>query len=227
MSERYPEHDQPTERRPAPLPETQVSLKPGATPTQRTPRPDLTRSHPPLPPEEPPEPRESGLYVPWWGFVLVILAVAAITCGMWYLVLSSRGVGISVGGPTPTPIFVVITSTPTLEGAGGEPSGSIPPTPTSTPTTQEPPTPTPTNKPTMPVSVGSRVTIVGTEGLGLNVRQGPGLGFDLIFVARDGEEFIVKDGPREVDGFIWWYITDPNDVNRFGWAVEEFMQVVP
>ncbi len=227
MSERYPDPDQPTERHPLP-PETRLGLKPGALPTQRAARPDPTRPPmPPPPPHEPPQPTESGLYVPWWGFVLVILLVAAATCGMWWLVLSSRGAGSNVGGPTPTPIFVVITSTPTLVGTEGGPAGSIPPTATSTPAAPDTPTSTPTPEPTVPVTVGSRVVIVGTEGLGLRVRQGPGLSFDMIFLAQDGEEFLVQDGPREVDGFVWWYITDPQDVNRFGWAAEEFMQVVP
>jgi hypothetical protein len=236
MSQDRSDYDQPTRQRSlagepvpgeGPAPRQGPTLKPRAVLEQRTPLPDLTQQHRPLPRSEPPEPHRSGLYVPWWGLVIVILAVAAITCGMWWAVFSSRGVGAEAGAASPTPIFMVITATPTLQGAGGEqPTGEVQPT-APPPTIEEQPTATATSAPAVPLAVGSRVAIAGTEGFGLRVRQGPGLGFDMIFLAYDGDEFTVEDGPREVDGFVWWYIVDPNDPNRFGWAAEEFMQVVP
>lgn len=162
--------------------------------------------------------------MPWWGFVIVILAVAALTCGMWYVVLANRGdTNVAGVGPSPTPIFVVITATPTLEGAGGAAGGlgGIEPTPepTGAPTEAVEPTAPPANT----IGIGSLVVVAGTDGAGLAVRQGPGVDFTLFFVAEDTAEFVVEAGPREADGYTWWYVSDPADANRSGWAVEDYL----
>jgi hypothetical protein len=155
--------------------------------------------------------------------VIVILAVAAITCGMWWAVLSSRGDSPVSLGPSPTPLFVLITSSPTL-GTGDETAATVTPSPTETPTLA-PPTETP-DPDALPIQVGNQIIIEGTEGSGLAVRQGPGVNFTYFFVANDGDTFLVEDGPRTGDGYVWWYISDPDDDDRSGWAVEDFMTVV-
>jgi len=164
--------------------------------------------------------------VPWWGFALVILAVAGVTCALWGFVLMSRGDPASGVGPTPTPIFVVITSTPTL-GAAPDESPTLPagtqPTAQVVPPTIELPELTPTATQAIPLAIGSRVVIAGTEGDGLAIRQGPGLSYSYFFVGNDGDVFTVEDGPRDADGYVWWYITDPNDPNRAGWAAETYL----
>jgi hypothetical protein len=163
--------------------------------------------------------------VPWWVFLLVILAVAGITCGLWGLVLTNRGETSTVLGPTPTPIFVVITSTPTLPPAGGVETG----TPDSSGAVGEGPTETPTPEAataTPAVTSGATIIIVGTEGDGLNVRQGPGVSYDPVCLARDGDQFTIGEGPREGDGFTWWEVTQVDNPDCFGWAVEPFLQVV-
>ncbi len=71
------------------------------------------------------------------------------------------------------------------------------------------------------------IKVTGTEGQGLTVRQGPGKDFTYVFIANEGDKFVIKDGPKQANDFTWWYIVDPNDQNRFGWAVADFMQVVP
>src|SRR5574341_2397261 len=108
---------------------------------------DPTRHH-----EPPPEPESSGLYIPWWGFALVIVGVAAITCGLWGVVLLSRGDASTGVGPTPTPIFVVITATPTL---GPAITNTPSPTPASTDVV---PLITPT-EPAIPLAVGLTVEV--------------------------------------------------------------------
>jgi hypothetical protein len=131
-------------------------------------------------------------------------------------------------GPTPTPIFVVITATPTLGPAPGEAS----PTPdgggVNTPSVTEfaPGAASPTPDESLPILVGSLVEVFGTEGDGVAVRQGPGLSYSFFFVGQDGDRFNVEDGPRDGDGYTWWQLTDPNDPNRAGWVVENFLRVI-
>jgi hypothetical protein len=213
--------------------------RPEEAPTQVTRRPEIpagpdlkgrkSASRPSRSPQ--PESDRSGLVVPWWGFVIVILAVAAITCGMWYVVLSNKGVT-STGLASPTPIFVVITNTPTLGASAPEEALEESPTSTpgvseTTPTEETPPTEaTADENPGSPIQIGERIVINGTEGAGLAVRQGPGLEYTYFFVANDGESYTVEDGPRVMDDYIWWYIVDPEDRDRSGWAVEDFMEVI-
>ncbi len=241
MSDKLPDHEQPTQRRsiahrrPPAERIPQLSLKPDQVPTQhsrRPPEPMETQVSPPTLPQQVVLPRDSGLYVPWWGFLVVILAVTGITCGMWYMVLANRGTGMGSLGETPTPIFVVITNTPTLGPADeSQPSPDQPePTAVSDESTQTPQaelaTATPPPEPRIPIELGSQVVVVGTEGFGLRVRQGPGLDYDMVFLGNDGELFVVQDGPRESDGYTWWYIVDPDNRDRFGWAVRDFLEVV-
>ena len=204
------------------------------------PQADPTMPHRRLPDEPlPPEPESSGLYVPWWGFVLVILAVAGITCGLWSVVLINRGGAATSIGPTPTLVFVVITPTATL-GAGGPGPLVITSTPPAGPTVAPqgggtPAAPAGATAPAadgatatqgLPIALGVTIQVSGTGGDGLTVRQGPGKDFSSVFVANEGDKFVVKDGPRQANGFTWWYVVDPADANRFGWAVQDFMQVV-
>lgn len=231
-----PPEDFPTRPRPALKPQRPAAERiSGAAPTRANASTrgasgaEPTRAYtPPQAPEAPADPGASGLYVPWWGFALVILVVAAITCGLWGLVLSNRD-GTAIGiGPTPTPIFVVITSTPTL-GAAPE-QATAPPDTEDGPTHPPPSVGVPELSPSPPLSVaiqtGSTVMVTGTEGDGVAIRQGPGLDYTYFFVGNDGDVFLVEDGPREGDGYTWWYLKDPADPNRFGWAVDIYLQVV-
>ena len=210
MSQQFPSEEQVTRRHSGPMPRQQSAK----TQQYRMPPPDY---------DDEPDPESSSLYVPWWGFALVILIVAGLTCGLWGVVLLSRGS--AADGPTPTPIFVVITSTPTL---GPSSEGTIPPDSIASPTPEEVVTsePTPDTNLTVAISIGSKIVINGTGGDGLAVRQGPGLDYQYIFVANDGDQFEVQDGPREASGYTWWYIADPQNPDRFGWAVVDFMVVV-
>ena len=67
--------------------------------------------------------------------------------------------------------------------------------------------------PTSPagIAIGNYVQITGTEGQGLRIRKDPGLNGEFEFLAYDSEVFVVKDGPREVDGYTWWYLVAPYD----------------
>lgn len=84
------------------------------------------------------------------------------------------------------------------------------------------PTATPTG-----IAVGSYVQITGTEGQGLRIRAEPSLNGEFEFLGYDEEVFIVQDGPREADGFVWWYLVAPYDETRVGWAAADFLTYIP
>lgn len=97
--------------------------------------------------------------------------------------------------------------------------------PTNTPV---PPTPTPqpTNPPIVEgqFGMGSTVQVSGTGGDGLRLRVAPGLSEKVRVVGQEGEVFTIEDGPREVDGYTWWYLVVPGNTDRSGWAVANFLQ---
>ena len=103
--------------------------------------------------------------------------------------------------------------------------------PAPTGTSGAPPTPTidPFASPTSPtgIAIGNYVQITGTEGQGLRIRAEPGLGGEFQFLAFDSEVFVIQDGPREVDGYVWWYLVAPYDESRVGWAAADFLTYIP
>jgi len=105
------------------------------------------------------------------------------------------------------------------------------PAPTHTPLTSPVPTidpalVTPTLAPDT-IGVGGYVQISGTGGDGLRIRASAGLDGDTVFRGEEAEVFAVRDGPREADGHVWWYLVAPYDEARAGWAAADFLAVVP
>jgi hypothetical protein len=104
------------------------------------------------------------------------------------------------------------------------------PLPTSTPTS--PPTPvvpTPTAAPTSEPSgeafgVGDMIEVYGTSGEGVRLRSSPGLGGTINGLAMDSEVFQVNEGPVDAEGHVWWYLVNPYDTTRQGWAVAEYLR---
>jgi len=97
-------------------------------------------------------------------------------------------------------------------------------TPNFTPTaTVDPfaPSPTPTG-----LAIGSYAQITGTEGEGLRIRSEPGLTGEPVFLGLDSEVFLVQDGPREADGYVWWYLVAPYDETRKGWAAANYLTFI-
>ena len=129
-----------------------------------------------------------------------------------------------------TAILIGLTAATQSSGVGFVPADlTVIPAPTST--SGAPPTPTidPFATPTSPagIAIGNYVQITGTEGQGLRIRSEPGLGGEFQFLAYDSEVFVVQDGPREVDGYTWWYLVAPYDETRVGWAAADFLTYVP
>lgn len=129
-----------------------------------------------------------------------------------------------------TAILIGFTSPLQSPGAGFA-QADLTVIPASTSTSNAPPTPTidpfaPTPVP-IGIAIGNYVQISGTDGEGLRIRSEPGLNGNPDFLGFDSEVFIVRDGPREVDGYIWWYLVAPYDESRAGWAASEFLTYIP
>ncbi len=100
--------------------------------------------------------------------------------------------------------------------------------PTSTPTLVPTALPAGTAAPAASqIAVGAYVQITGTEGAGLRIRSAPGLASETVFRGEESETFQVKDGPKQADGYTWWYIVAPYDQTRAGWAAADYLAVVP
>lgn len=98
-------------------------------------------------------------------------------------------------------------------------STATPLVPTPTQTTP----PDPTRSPDQ-IVVGIRVQVSGTGGDGLRLRVNPSLDSQIWMVAQESEVFLVEDGPRQSDGYVWWFVTSPEEETRRGWAVAEFLK---
>lgn len=96
------------------------------------------------------------------------------------------------------------------------------PTPTSQPTATEPVlTPSPASNEA--VETGSYVQIRGTGGEGLRLREQPSLSASTNYVGLEDEVFLVLEGPRNQDGYLWWLLEAPADPARNGWAVSNYL----
>ena len=129
-----------------------------------------------------------------------------------------------------TAISIGLTAPPRTSDVGFAPA-DVTVIPAPTVTSSAPPTPTidpfaPTAVPTG-IALGNYVQITGTEGEGLRIRSEPGLNGSPEFLGFDSEVFVVKDGPRAVDGYVWWYLVAPYDETRAGWAASDFLSYIP
>ena len=147
----------------------------------------------------------------------VILAALGLACLLTMITLAWAGFSASLPGADPGFVPADLT---------------VIPAPTSTPIVTPSPTPDPllVGTPTLPagqLAVGAYVQITGTDGDGLRLRSAPGLASTLLFLGEDAEVFQVRDGPKESDGYVWWYLVAPYDESRAGWAAANFLSVVP
>jgi hypothetical protein len=102
------------------------------------------------------------------------------------------------------------------------PHVEIPPTSTIGP--ELPPSPTPPELPERDFDHGQLVTVFGTGGDGLRLRRDPDLDAAIGFLGMENEVFRVIDGPIEGDGYIWWYLVNPYEGSKSGWAVANYLR---
>jgi hypothetical protein len=106
--------------------------------------------------------------------------------------------------------------------ASSTPQAKIPPTSTVGP--ELPPTPTPPELPERDFDHGQLVTVFGTGGDGLRLRKSPDLDAAVGFLGLENEVFRVIDGPIDSDGYVWWYLANPYEGSKSGWAVANYLR---
>jgi hypothetical protein len=155
-------------------------------------------------------------WVPWFLHPWII--IGSIFIGL--ALLASTVIVLVLTRPSPAAANLPPTAIITLIAM---PTDTLPP---PTPTPPDPETPVPTEGP-LPepgdVALGSLVQISGTGGDGLRLRVEPGLDGEVRLLGLEAEVFQVSDGPREVDGFTWWFLVAPFDETRSGWAVSNYL----
>lgn len=131
--------------------------------------------------------------------------------------------------------LVLLLVTRTLPIPAGEPTAAIRvvafPTASPIPTATLPSLVEPTGSPQPTIQTGeiylqALVQIRGTGGDGLRLRMEPGLEGEILFLGNESEVFRVEDGPEEMDQFTWWFLVSPDNGDRQGWAVADYLVVV-
>ena len=209
-----------------PRTQAQVPVPPGAFPEAAPPRTRTDRRRErqvrqDRAPRLPPDRASSGLYLPWWSLLLLVAFVGCMALGALAFVGSLESNGPPGGG---TPMIVVVTSTFTV----GPPATltPIPIQPTLTATLPLPTIPPTLTLPPGDFQIGNTVQVVGVGDSGLNIRSAPGTDASVRFRAKEGDSFILKDGPQEASGEQWWMIQDSIDTTRNGWAARRFLTIV-
>ena len=173
---------------------------------------------------------------PKWMWVAVPVLVVVVVAGLWWAIFSP-----SPESPTaaPTPTVPLVPTQPTQAPSpqatlaiGAEPQETRPLLPqpaTFTPAPGELVT-TPTGQVTTAetpeavaeeLGIGAKAKVVGTSGVGLNMRAGAGTGHARVKTLPEGEPLEIIGGPREANGFTWWQVRD--GAGTTGWAASQFL----
>jgi hypothetical protein len=96
--------------------------------------------------------------------------------------------------------------------------------PTATPVPTDTPTPIPPPMAEDGIGIGGLVEVTGTEGDGLRLREDPSLDAKIAFLGLENEVFEVREGPITSDGYEWWYLSNPYNQEKEGWAVANYLR---
>jgi hypothetical protein len=193
-------------------------------------------------PRPPRSKRDSGLYLPWWSLLVLILVVGVGAVAMLLTVLN-LGESFVLGDQTPQ--VIVVTNALQGNNVGSAPgiTGNQPPlavTPGSVPPSAVPilspvPTAEPTRTPLPGVTTGcpqnATLEVVGTAPTGLSIRAEPVQGNNILSVAPDGERFLVVGGPEVTTGvngvsIEWCQVEGITNPDRKGWAARQYLAEV-
>ena len=148
----------------------------------------------------------------------ILLGAAIFGAGVFALVIwflwSARA---NPNSPVPATAILKVIEAPTQTPLGM----SFTPTPTLSPTTSQQ-TPTPSGD----ITLGGYVQVSGTGGDGLRLHNNAAVASKVNYFAKEAEVFIVKDGPVNADGYIWWELEDPYTTTTVGWGVANYLSVV-
>jgi hypothetical protein len=177
----------------------------------------------------------SGLYLPLWSVLLMLLIVFGIGGSIIFAVIYLGGPRAVTGGEPQILIVTAVimpTSLPSQRiQATPAPDLAQPAQPDAIPLPLEGPTLEPTITPTptpLTIAVDGRVQVVSSGGV--RVRAGPGLNQNQVFLAQPGDTFTVIGGPQIIDVLTWWQVRDAD--NRTGWAAQsdgtqELLRAIP
>jgi hypothetical protein len=138
----------------------------------------------------------------------VVVFIAALISGYFSRISNMSQISIAPG------LTVVAVPTDTL------------PAPTSQVTQALTPTQSPTSPPMtdIDIDIGELVIVSDTDGDRLRIRTQPGLSSEIGFLAYENDVFQVENGPVEQDGYVWWFLVNPYDRSKSGWAVENYLR---
>ena len=147
---------------------------------------------------------------PWVVGGAILLGVSLL-CGSILALLATRP---SPGSALPATAIVQVIPLPSATPTVATATLSADLTPTS---------PVPPGTGSGNITVGAYVQVTGTGGDGLRMRSEPGLNGVVRFLGLESEVFQVKDGPRQADGYTWWFLVAPYDASIQGWAVANYL----
>lgn len=180
-----------------------------------------------------PSKRDSGLYLPWWSLVILVVVAGVVSFGLLAAAMSFEGE--PLGDQQPQVVIVTNANEATPFQAPnnndqplvpGSVSTTAPTTPTAIVTATEAPA-LDTDCP-----FGQIVEVTGTGAVGLSIRSEPRQGDNIQTVAYDLENFRIIGGPvtttSTVDGsdIIWCEVEgiDFDTDDRRGWAARLYLQ---
>lgn len=150
-------------------------------------------------------------------FLAMLIIASVLLCSTLAIILIWRPTALRPSLTPASAALVVIPATTSTPFALTPTQTPFPPTPVFTPT------PAPGQ-----IAIGVYVQ-PSTGGIGLRVHIAPSLTADLAFqgAAFDSEVFLVTDGPKQADGYTWWYLTASYDATRAGWVVQNYLVAIP
>ncbi len=162
---------------------------------------------------------ESGLYLPAWSVILMLVIVLSVAGGIILLVVTLGGNPAAPGKPRviivtaiPSPTGPSVATDVTLAAGQSADAGALQLEGPLLPTVAISPTP-------VEIAVGKVVRVINVADHGLNVRQGPGTANTSNFIAHEGDTFVIVAGPQASENFTWWQLQSNVDPSKAGWAV--------
>ena len=156
------------------------------------------------------------------------LVATALAIGLGVLILSYAMS--SSSGDTTAPIANETEPTATVNvtplatwtpGATSTPPPPANPTPEPAPPAEEAAPADPNAPAPAGLGSGSQVKVSGTDGFGVNMREGSGVTFGIVETIADETTLEIIDGPVEADGYTWWQVRIED--GREGWVVQDFI----